>query len=153
MDIDLTSPIFHDEAKAIAHMESDRWPDGVTCPLWGSVNVHRRGGKTQNGMFLCNDCRDKFTVRTGSVFERSHIPLHKWLLATHLMAASKKGMSAHQLWRMLGFGSYRTAWFMAHRIREGMRELFPEDSGPLGGEGKTVEIDGTFVGGKGKNKY
>jgi transposase-like protein len=74
------------------------------------------GGKTQAGMFLCNDCRDKFTVRTKSVFERSHIPLHKWLLATHLMAASKKGVSAHQLHRMLGI-TYKSAWFMAHRIR------------------------------------
>src|SRR6202162_2140978 len=152
MDIDLTSPIFHDEAKAIAHMESDRWPDGVTCPLWGSVNVHRMGGKTQAGMFLCNDCRDKFTVRTGTVFERSHIPLHKWLLATHLMAASKKGISAHQLWRMLGFGSYRTAWFMAHRIREGMAPLFKSE-GPLGGPGKIVEADTTFIGGKEANKH
>jgi len=83
----------------------------------------------------------------GTLYERSHIPLNKWLLATHLMSASKKGMSAHQLWRMLGFGSYRTAWFMAIVIREGMRELFPEESGPLGGEGKTVEMDETFVGG------
>jgi len=89
----------------------------------------------------------------GTLYERSHIPLHKWLLATHLMTASKKGMSAHQLWRMLGFGSYRTAWFMAHRIREGMRELFPETSEPLGGEGKTVEIDESFVGGLEKNKH
>src|ERR1700693_2092943 len=150
MDIDLTSPIFHDEAKAIAHMESDRWPDGVTCPLWGSVNVHRRGGKTQNGMFLCNDCRDKFTVRTGTVFERSHIPLHKWLLATHLMAASKKSMSALQLQRMLGLGSYRTAWFMCHRIREAMA---PKTREPLGGEGKIVEADESYFGGKEKNKH
>jgi transposase-like protein len=89
----------------------------------------------------------------GTLYERSHIPLHKWLLATHLMTASKKGMSAHQLWRMLGFGSYRTAWFMAHRIREGMRELFPESTTPLGGRGKTVEMDETFVGGLEKNKH
>ena len=103
------------------------------CPavfLCGSTNVHRMGGKTQAGMFLCNDCRDKFTVRTGSVFERSHIPLHKWLLATHLMAASKKGMSALQLQRMLALGSYRSAWFMCHRIREAMK---PEKLDPLGG--------------------
>src|ERR1700693_276935 len=150
MDIDLTSPIFHDEAKAIAHMESDRWPDGVTCPLWGSVNVHRRGGKTQNGMFLCNDCRDKFTVRTGSVFERSHIPLHKWLLATHLMAASQKGMSALQLQRMLALGSYRSAWFMCHRIREAMRPAkYP---GPLGGLDEIVEVDESYIGGKASNR-
>src|SRR5208282_5835921 len=82
-----------------------------------------------------------------------HIPMHKWLLAIRLLSSSKKGMSAHQLWRMLGFGSYRTAWFMAHRIRESMRELHPEESGPLGGKGKTVEADETFIGGREKNKH
>jgi transposase-like protein len=106
-------------------------------------------GKTQAGMFLCNDCRDKFTVRTGTVFERSHIPLHKWLLATHLMAASKKGVSALQLQRMLGLGSYRTAWFMCHRIREAMK---PGKIGPLGGPNKVVESDETVIGGKAKNR-
>ena len=82
------------------------------------------GGKSMGpGWYHCSECRKKFTVRTGTLYERSHIPLHKWLLATHLLASSKKGMSAHQLCRMLGFGSYRTAWFMAHRIREGMRTI------------------------------
>src|SRR5215470_24135 len=95
----LTYPLFIDEAKATAHKEADRWPDGVICPHCGSVNVHRMGGKTQAGMFMCNGCRDKFTVRTKTIFERSHIPLHKWLLATHLIAASKKGMSALQISR------------------------------------------------------
>jgi transposase-like protein len=150
MDIDLTDPIFHDEAKATAHMEADRWPNEVNCPFCGSLNVHKMGGKTQAGMFLCNDCRDKFTVRTGTVFERSHIPLHKWLLATHLMAASKKSMSALQLQRMLGLGSYRTAWFMCHRIREAM---MPKTRGPLGGEGKIIEADESYFGGKEKNKH
>ena len=102
------------------------------------------GGQTQAGMFLCGDCRGKFTVRTGTVFERSHIPLHKWLLATHLMVSSKKGISAHQLFRMLGFGSYRTAWFMAHRIREAMDggDVTP----PMGSDGGAVEVDETFIG-------
>jgi transposase-like protein len=150
MDINLTDPIFRNEAAATAHMEADRWPDEVSCPLCGSLNVHKMGGKTQAGMFLCNDCRDKFTVRTGTVFERSHIPLHKWLLATHLMAASKKSISALQLQRMLGLGSYRTAWFMCHRIREAMT---PKTRGPLGGNGKIVEADETYIGGKEKNKH
>lgn len=149
MNVDLTNPIFHDEAKATAHMETDRWPNEVNCPLCGSLNVHKMAGKTQAGMFLCNDCRGKFTVRTGTVFERSHIPLHKWLLALHVMAASKKGVSALQLQRMLGLGSYRTAWFMAHRCREAMK---PGRVGPLGGEGKVVEADETVFGGKSKNR-
>src|SRR6202047_5205769 len=149
MDI-VTNPIFHNEVNATAHMEADRWPDGPYCPHCGSVNVHRMAGKTQAGMFLCNGCRDKFTVRTGTVFERSHIPLHKWLLATRIMAASKKSVSALQLQRMLGLGSYRTAWFMCHRIREAMK---PAKVGPLGGEGKIVESDETYIGGKDKNKH
>jgi transposase-like protein len=149
MPVDLTDPIFQDEAKATVHMEADRWPDGVYCPFCGSLNVHRMAGETQAGMFLCNDCRDKFTVRTGTVFERSHIPLHKWLLATHLMAASKKGMSALQLQRMLGLGSYRSAWFMCHRVREAMK---PAKVGPIGGKGRIVESDETVIGGKAKNR-
>src|SRR5258708_26864649 len=98
----LTAPEFTDEAKAIEHMEASRWPNGATCPLCGVDTVTKMGGQTQAGMFQCNGCRGKFTVPTGTVFERSHIPLHKWLLATHLIAASKKGISAHQLHRMLG---------------------------------------------------
>lgn len=137
----LNSPMFTDEAKAIEHMEASRWPDGANCPHCGSVEVTKMGGQTQAGMFQCNGCRDKFTVRTGTVFERSHIPLHKWLLAMHLMAASKKGISAHQLHRLLGI-TYKSAWFMSHRIREAMT---PSASGPLGGSGKTVEADETFL--------
>jgi transposase-like protein len=142
MTCDITNPIFTNEAKAIEHMEKDRWPNGVTCPLCGCDNVHKMGGQTQAGMFLCNDCRGKFTVRTGTVFERSHIPLHKWLLATHLMAASKKGISAHQLHRMLGI-TYKSAWFMAHRIREAMAPA--ANAAPLGGEGKVIEADEMYL--------
>ena len=149
MTVDITDPIFHDEAKAAAHLEASRWPNGPFCPFCGSVNVHRMGGKTQAGMFLCNDCRDKFSARVGSVMERSHIPVHKWLLAMHLMAASKKGMSSKQLQRMLAV-SYKSAWFLSMRIREAMRA---EGAAPIGGQGKTVESDETFVGGKKKNVH
>jgi len=136
----LTAPEFTDEAKAIAHLEASRWPGGdVNCPHCGSVNVHRMAGKTQAGYWLCNDCRDKFTGRTGTVMERSHVPVHKWLLAIHLMNSSKKGVSAHQLHRSLGV-TYKTAWFLAHRIREAMKET-TATSGPLGGKGKVVEAD------------
>ena len=91
----LTAPRFHDEDAARKHIETSRWPNGAAYPHGGSLKVRRMEGKTQAGMFLCNDCRDKFTCRTGTVMERSHVPLHKWPLAIHLMASSKKGMSAH----------------------------------------------------------
>lgn len=143
MTCDLTNPIFTNEAAAVAHMEADRWPNGVTCLLCGVMDeATKMGGKTQAGMFMCNACRGKFTVRTGTVFERSHIPLHKWLLATHLMASSKKGVSAHQVHRMLGI-TYKSAWFMMHRIREAMAPAANE--GPLGGAGKIVEADETEI--------
>jgi transposase-like protein len=148
--MNITNPIFHDESKAAAHIEQSRWPDGIVdCPYCESANVTRMGGKTQAGMFICNYCRQKFTIRTGTVMERSHVPLHKWLLATHLMAASKKGMSAKQMERMLGV-TYKTAWFLCHRIREAMDGA--NDTRPLGGEGKVVEADEAFVGGKQKNR-
>jgi transposase-like protein len=148
---DLTNPAFTDEDKAREHLENTRWPDGPVCPFCGQLGtVGRLGGKSMGpGWFWCSDCREKFTVRTGSVFERSHIPLHKWLLATHLMAASKKGMSALQLSRMLGI-TYKSAWFMCHRIREAMR---PTTAPVMGSGGGTVEMDTTFVGGKEKNKH
>ena len=136
---DLTNPIFTNEEAAVAHLESSRWAAGLICPLCGSDKAKKMGGQTQAGMFLCGDCRGKFTVRTGTVFERSHIPLHKWLLATHLMASSKKGISAHQLHRMLGI-TYKSAWFMAHRIREAMA---PADTSPMGSGGQIVEADDT----------
>lgn len=104
--VSITEAHFTDETAAREHIEASRWPNGAySCPHCGSLKVRRMGGKTQAGMFLCNDCRDKFTCRTGTEMERSHIPLHKWLLAIHLMASSKKGISAHQLMRILGLGS------------------------------------------------
>lgn len=149
MNVNITDPIFHDEAKAQAHIEASRWNGEPVCPHCGSLKVRRMEGKTQAGMFLCNDCRDKFTCRTGTVMERSHVPLHKWLLATQIMAASKKGMSASQMARMLGV-TYKTAWFLCHRIREAMEGAAPQ--GPLGGPDKVVEADETYVGGKAKNR-
>ena len=144
----LTDPIFTNEAKAVEHMEASRWGadlSALNCPLCGSVRAKKMGGATQAGMFLCADCRGKFSVRTGTIFERSHIPLHKWLLATHLMAASKKGISAHQLHRLLGI-TYKSAWFMAHRIREAMKPS--KKAPPMGSGGKTVEVDETYYGRK-----
>lgn len=151
MDIDLNNPVFHDEDKAREHLEAIRWPDGPICPHCGVIDEATKltGKSTRPGVYKCRACQKPFSVTVGTVYERSHIPLHKWVLATHLLTSSKKGMSAHQLWRMLGFGSYRTAWFMAHRIREAMRELNP---GPLGGSGKVVEADETYTGNKGRNR-
>jgi transposase-like protein len=143
---------FYDEDAAREHIEASRWPRGeVVCPHCGSLDVMRMGGKTQAGMFLCRDCADKFTCRTGTLMERSHIPLHKWLMAMMLMSSSKKGISAHQLHRMLGI-TYKSAWFLCHRIREAMADIDPNASGgPLGGDGKIVEADETVVGGRFKN--
>jgi transposase-like protein len=151
--VDLTNPIFTDLEKAREHFEAIRWPNGPYCPFCGSFDrVATLGGKSMGpGWYHCKDCRRKFTAAVGTIYERSHIPMTKWLLATHLMCASKKGMSAHQLHRMIGL-PYKTAWFMAHRIREGMRDLSPAP-GSMGGEGKTVEADETFIGGKEKNKH
>jgi transposase-like protein len=152
MTFDLTNPIFTNEEAARRHFESVVWPTGPVCPHCGVIGnaTELRGESTRPGLYKCKDCRKPFTATIGTLYERSHIPLNKWLLATHLMCASKKGMSAHQLWRMLGFGSYKTAWFMCHRIREGMRES--KLPGSMGGEGKFVEADETFVGGRAKNR-
>ncbi|TNE67919.1 MAG: IS1595 family transposase [Alphaproteobacteria bacterium] len=140
---DITNPIFTDPDKAREHLESIRWPDGAYCPHCGSTEARKLVGKShRKGLYQCNACRQQFSVTVGTVFERSKVALNKWLLAVHLMAASKKGMSAHQLHRMLGV-TYKTAWFMAHRIREAMTEgMFT----PMGGNGKVVEVDETFIG-------
>ena len=146
----LAHPCYHDDDAARETFEAIRWPDGPYCPHCGVFDtVAPLGGKSMGpGWYWCNKCREKFTARVGSVMERSHIPMHKWLLAFRLLASSKKGMSAHQLHRMLGI-SYKAAWFMAHRIREAMR---PIDVEPMGGSGKTVEADETYVSGKAKNR-
>lgn len=142
----MTNPIFNDETAAREYLEAQRWPDAVSCPKCGSLDgITKMQGKSHRpGLFNCNACRKPFSVTVGTVYERSHIPLHKWLLATHLMTASKKGMSAHQIHRMLGI-TYKSAWFMCHRIREAMK---PTETEPMGGEGKTVEVDETYIGQK-----
>lgn len=151
----LDSPVFTDANKAREYLEAQRWPNGPVCPHCGNTDASRitaMAGKAHRpGLYNCKECREQFSVTVGTTFERSKIALNKWLLATFLMASSKKGMSAHQLHRMLGV-TYKTAWFMARRIREAMKADVATD-GPLGGEGKTVEADTTYVGGKEKNKH
>jgi len=152
MPADLVNPIFQDETKAREWLEARIWPDGPFCPHCGETQrITRMQGKAHRaGAFQCNSCREQFTVTVGTVAERSKIPLNKWILAIFLLSASKKGMSAHQLHRMLGI-SYKSTWFMAHRIREAMRE--GKLPGGLGGQNKVVEIDETYVGGKEGNKH
>ena len=140
----LSDPIFADEAAAREHLERIRWPNGPVCPHCGETEkVYRLWGKTTRpGLIHCNACSGAFTVTTGGVMESSHIPLTKWALGFRLMASSKKGISAHQLHRTLGI-SYKSAWFMAHRIREAMAPA-PND-GPLGGDGVILEADETEI--------
>lgn len=142
---DILAPRFIDPVAARKHLEALRWPNGAECPHCELINATAVTGGRE-GLYQCNSCREQFTVTVGTVFERSKIALNKWMLATHLLCASKKGMSAAQIARMLGV-TYKTAWFMMHRIREAMKD----DGAPLGGEGKTVEADEAFVGGK-KNR-
>jgi transposase-like protein len=150
MKADLQNPIFNDLNKAREALEAVRWPDGPVCPHCGNTDQGRiakvEGSKRSHrpGLYYCNECKGQFTVTVGTVFERSKVPLTKWWLATHLLGSSKKGMSSHQLHRMLGV-TYKTAWFMSHRIREAMRDM---KAGPLGGEGKVVEADETYFGDK-----
>jgi len=154
MDFDITAPRFTNEDAAREYLEARRWPKGPICPHCGAVSerVSKLEGEAhRKGLYQCNECHGQFSVTVGTLYERSHIPLHKWLLATHLMTASKKGISAHQLHRMLGI-TYKSAWFMAHRIREALAP-HPSAKGPLGGSGVVVESDETYIGGKERNKH
>lgn len=149
--MDLTNPIYTNANKARVHLESIRWPKGAVCPHCGSVskNHYKLEGKTTRpGLYKCKDCLEPFTVTVGTVFERSKIPLNKWVLCAHLMAASKKGYSSHQMHRTLGV-TYKTAWFMEHRLREAMKT----SGGAFNSGGGTVEADETYVGGKERNKH
>jgi len=152
----LSKPYFHDEAKAFAFLEGVIWAVGVACPHCGTVggrvydlsDVRGRPtkqspeGAVRFGLKKCGECRKQFTVKVGTVFEHARMPLHKMLQAVYLMTSSKKGISAHQLHRVLEI-TYKTAWFLAHRIREAMRS---GDLAPFGGEGGIVEVDETFIG-------
>jgi transposase-like protein len=147
----LSNPIFHDETKAREWLEARVWPNGPTCPHCGVVNqaTLMKGKTTRAGLYQCNSCREPFTVTMGTLYEGSHVALHTWLAVTHLMMASKKGMSTLQISRMIG-KPYKTVWFLCHRIRESLKEI--PKGGPLGGMGKVVEADETYVGSKAKNR-
>jgi transposase-like protein len=147
---DLTSPIYSDKDKAREALEALLWPHGPVCPKCAETErlTRLQGQSTRPGVIMCNACRKPFTVTVGTIFEDSKIPLNKWLLGFRLMASSKKGISAHQLHRSLGI-TYKSAWFMAHRIREAMDV---EPDGPLGGISGVVEADETYVGGKARNR-
>ena len=146
----LSAPHFHDEEAAYAWVEARVWPDGPVCPHCGeNERVSKmKGASTRIGAYKCYACRSKFTVKVGTVFESSHVPMHKWLQAMFLICSSKKGISSNQLHRTLGV-TLKTAWFMSHRIREAMRS---GDLAPMGGNGGIVEADETYFGQKSKEK-
>ncbi|MGE0259571.1 MAG: IS1595 family transposase [Alphaproteobacteria bacterium] len=151
---DLSRPEFHNPEKAREWLEKELWPNGPVCPHCGVIDqaTQMHGKSHRPGLYQCNACRKPFTVTVGTLYERSHIPLNKWLAATHLMMASKKGISSLQIARLLGL-SKKTAWFLMHRIRESLPDNSPLKGGePLGGKNKVVEVDETYVGGKAANR-
>lgn len=140
-----SAPHFHDDDAARSYLEGIRWPNGPVCPHCKSENEYRLEGEShRKGLLKCGDCRKQYSVTVGTVFERSKIPLSKWLLAAFLLCSSKKGMSAHQLSRTLGV-TYKTAWFLAHRIRFAMTDV---GGGLMGEGGGGVEADETYIGSK-----
>jgi transposase-like protein len=151
----LNAAHFQNEAAAFAHVEAMLWPNGPVCPHCRNTNQERigrlKGKTTRMGLCKCYACKKPFTVRMGTIFEDSHLPLHLWLQIIHLMCASKKGISTRQIQRMLEC-SMKTAWFLTHRIREAMKETRGIFTPPMGGAGKTVEVDETYVGRKAGTK-
>jgi transposase-like protein len=146
--MNITDPVYSDENKARELLEQLHWPNGPVCPHCDSKRATKVGGTTARpGLYNCNDCRRQFTVTVGTIMEDSKIPLTKWLMAYRLLNGGKKGISANELKRHLGI-TYKTAWFLAHRIRETMTD----DGTPLGGPGKIVESDEAFVGGSKKKR-
>src|SRR5438552_11338329 len=160
----ILEPQFTNEDAAREFLEKMRWPDGAVCPHCGLIGeaykiapkepdlevlklTRKRYRKPRKGLWKCAGCKKQFTVTVKTIFEDSHIPLHKWLLAIHLLCSSKKGMSAHQLMRMLDIKQYKSAWFMAHRIRYAMTGELPEK---LTG---VIEADEAYIGGKRRNKH
>ena len=146
MASNLSAPHFHNEDAAFAYVEARIWPEGPSCPHCGGVErISKMQGKsTRKGLYKCYQCRKPFSVRMGTIFESSKIALNVWLQAIYLVAGSKKGISSHQLSRMLGL-TVKTAWFLSHRIREAMRE---GDLTPFGHDGGAVEVDETYIGRK-----
>ena len=146
MSAAIQAKAFTDDDVAREAIEALMWPNGPVCPHCGCTGkIGKIEGKSARpGLYYCGDCKKQFTVTVGTIFERSKVPLSKWWMAIHLMASSKKGMSAHQLHRMLGV-AYQTAWFMEHRIREAMRDGVLS---PMGGGGGVVEVDETYIGRK-----
>jgi transposase-like protein len=146
MNSNLNAPHFKDEQAAYDYVESYLWPTGSVCPHCGNCDQTRirklAGKSTRPGLRKCNECRKQFTVKVGTIFEDSHVPMTHWLQAIYLMCSSKKGISTRQIQRMLG-GSMKTAWFVGHRIRHAMASA--ADAGPMGGPGKTVEADETYL--------
>ena len=142
-----SQPRFTNDDAARKYLESVRWPKGPVCPHCGGTERNSRlnGESHRPGLLFCGDCRSQFTVTVGTVFERSKVPLHKWLLANHLLCSSKKGISSNQLSRLLGV-TLKTAWFMSHRIREAWKPDTATNGGPLGGGGGIVEVDETYYG-------
>src|SRR5437868_12509848 len=145
MPSSLLAPHFHSEEAAYAYVEARLWPEGPTCPHCGGVErISKMGGKsTRIGTYKCYQCRKPFTVKVGTIFEASHVPMRHWLQAIFLMSSSKKGISSNQLHRTLGC-TLKTAWFISHRIREAMRVTGVT---PMGGAGEVIEADETFIGG------